>query len=155
MARAVSETLAMLREAVRQAEEGEVGDELHWFAARCLRRYLHARRFGCTFERAVGLEEDGGPPWWTAYAMQDRNAQIKALAGEHFGDLELTEQARAVAQAMNRYAVTGWRRDRARGGPSETSDDLRRRLFEVMRAAERTGRDVPSSDRQIRNLLKV
>jgi hypothetical protein len=125
---AALERLKRIVEAVRDTPDGE------WFDA-VLTRYVAGAPAGVRLDEAVGVAVAlGGVPWWTEQRRATREAAIRELAATFTGPPWC--RAQAVADALRYYQSTGWRHDKARGGPW-TSDPRRKLMFEIFAVDER------------------
>ncbi len=113
---------------------------------------LYLERKSASLEAALGLARaPGGLAWWRAEALQARDTALRMLAGNHFGSLSPTAQAREIALAARRYGASTWRFDRVLASlPPDCTGTPRGFLFQACRS----GAPMPLGERQIRNILK-
>ena len=83
-------------------------------------------------------------------ASDVRDAALRALAHEYFGELSVYARAKTVAEISERYETTCWPRDRR-------LDDMPERYRGTPRAhlwlAFKSGAKMPVSERRLRTLL--
>jgi hypothetical protein len=142
---AAIDRLQRIAAAARAGEPMEAADA-GWLADG-LGRYLTGAAVGVRLDDALSLAvPPGGEPWWSAQRRAARDDAIRRLAATFSGPP--TSRALAAAEAIRRYGATGWRHDRARGGPL-TPDVRRKSLFELFTADE----DPPTSMRRIYDIV--
>lgn len=124
--------------------------ELALWLAQSLDSYL--TRQATSIDEALGLAlPKGGLPWWREEAMRVRDAALREYALRYHGHLAISARARAVAQAAQRYAASTWRHDRMR---PEMPEIYHGTAKELLWRAFASGAAIPSSERQIRNILQ-
>jgi hypothetical protein len=101
-----------LREIARRCQAGEPldADLSRWLGA-SLEDFLQQRCH--SVDEAFGLRSArGGVAWRQEAAIHDRNATLRALAGQVCPESSPSARARQVHTLAIRYAATCWRRDR-------------------------------------------
>ena len=133
----------------RYAKDLPLTPELRSWLADSLGRYLE---HDCdNLNEAFGVIQDhGGVPWWRERGIRQRDAALRALSREHYGDISVYCRAKAIAESSERYQTTCWPRDRLldempkryRGTPKE-------HLWRAFRSEAK----MPVSERRLRTLL--
>ena len=105
-----------------------------------------------SLEHAMGLTQDrGGVPWWLELAIRRRDAALRSLARDFFGDAPVSVQAKRVQVLAVRYAASSWRGDRL-------LDVVPARYLgtphELLWQAFHSGARMPIGERQLRSILR-
>jgi hypothetical protein len=109
-------------------------DDGTWLAE-ALEVYETTAPTGARFDETLKLAPGPGQqPWWSARRRAERDRLIRELAATY--SAPPWSRAQLVADELRRYQSTGWRHDKARGGPV-TSDLRRQLLFAVFYADDR------------------
>lgn len=135
----------------RCARGQPLSPELRGWLAESLQRYLG---HDCdNLNQAFGvIQGHGGVPWWRERAIRERDAALRALAGEYYGDLSVHARAKVVAGLAERYATTCWPRDRLlEEMPARYHGTPKEHLWRAFRSDAK----MPVSDRRLRTLLVV
>ena len=130
-------------------EDMPLTKELRNWLAKSLGRYLG---HDCdNLNEAFGvIQGHGGVPWWRERAIRQRDAALRALSQEHFGDISVYGRAKAIAALSKRYQTTCWYRDKM---VDQMPDRYRGALKERLWQAFRSGAKMPVSERRLRTLL--
>jgi len=96
------------------------------------------------------IQGHGGVPWWRERAIRERDAALRALSREHFGDLAVYSRAKAIAAISERYQTTCLARDRLL---DEMPERYRGTVKEHLWRAFRSEAKMPVSERRLRSLL--
>ena len=146
------EPIDRLRELLTVAESGKLGALGSWLEPR-LRNYLTRASEGVTLDQSLEVAVGPGEsPWYTREAMAARDDAIRKLASQHFGNLDLSGQADAIAQAIRRYRRARWRFDKLKECMPETyTDTPSESLYEVLCKGDG---DAPQSKRHLRRILE-
>ena len=79
-----------------------------------------------------------------------RDAALRALSSEYFGDGSVNSRAKAIAEISERYQTTCWPRDRLLGEmPERYCGTLKEHLWRAFRPEAK----MPVSERHLRTLL--
>ena len=99
---------------------------------------------------ALGLKaEPGQRSARTRAAIAERDRLVAEAAVEFFPDQPPAAQARGLHQRWSRYAVSGWRRERALSAPPPMRrGKIEERLWQVMKV-----RDLVLTERSVRAIL--
>ena len=119
-----------------------------WLAA-SLQSYLDQRSE--SLNDAFGLRNArGGVPWRMEASIRERDAALRTLARDRFGDLSVSAQAERIRQLSLRYAASSWRFDRDR----ETMPaSYQAQSHEWLWRAFKSGASMPLGIRQLRTIL--
>jgi hypothetical protein len=148
-----TESIAKLRELIKVAESGELGELGDWLAPR-LTRYLENAQTGATLDQALGLTVGpGGMPWWREQALRQRDDAIRKLADRYFGALDLNGQADEILTAIRRYRGSRWSHDRSKDHMPESYAGTRSEL--LYEALRRGAGNIPESKKHLLRILSV
>jgi len=93
-----------------------------WFC-RAVRTYEADASAGMDLDRAFGLTPaPGQESWWTIEARHARDQRIRQLRRDYFGDLGVTEAARAIARLADKRRRVVGRNEREGTGPEALID---------------------------------
>jgi hypothetical protein len=114
-----------------------------------LARFLDRR--APDLDRAFGLVlGQGGVPWWREEAIRRRDAELRRYAALAHPLGGVTQRARAVARALQRYAAGAWRFERdAADVPAPHVGRAEAHLWRAFKA----GAAMPLGERQLRTIL--
>ena len=123
-------------------------DLRNWLAS-SLDRYL---KHDCdNLNEAFGvIQGHGGVPWWRERAIRQRDASLRMLAREYFGDIAVYGRAKAISVISQRYQTTCWPRDRQL---DEMPERYRGTAKEHLWNAFGSEAKMPVSERRLRTLL--
>lgn len=139
-----------LREIARRCESCEPLDaNLSVWLGTILKDFLE--RETSSLEEILGLcYGRGGMPWRRAEAMRDRDAALRALAGNFFATRSPCTRSREIAILADRYGASAWLIDRKSANMPECYTGTHR---EYLWRAFKSGAAMPLGERQIRNIL--
>lgn len=133
----------------RYANDQPLTSELRSWLAESLGRYLE---HDCdNLNEAFGvIQGHGGVPWWRERAIRQRDAALRALSREFFGDISVYSRAKAIAEISERYQTTCWPRDRLLDEmPERYCGTPKEHLWRAFRSDAK----MPVSERRLRTLL--
>jgi len=133
----------------RYAKDLPLTPELRGWLAESLGRYLE---HDCdNLNEAFGVTQGhGGVPWWRERAIRLRDAALRALSHDHYGDISVYSRAKAIAEISKRYQTTCWPRDRLLDEmPSRYRGTPKEHLWRAFRSEAK----MPVSERRLRTLL--
>ncbi len=82
-----------------------------WFVE-ALRTYERGAADGVTLDQVLGLTPPpGGDGWWEAEPRARRDAALRAVHRQHFGDLCITAAAREIGRRAQRLQLAALRRE--------------------------------------------
>ncbi|MCZ6862595.1 MAG: hypothetical protein O7I42_20375 [Alphaproteobacteria bacterium] len=96
------------------------------------------------------IQGHGGIPWWRERAIRQRDAALRALSREAFGNISVYSRARAIAKISERYQTTCWPRDRLLDEmPERYQGTPKAHLWRAFASEAK----MPVSERRLRTLL--
>ncbi len=131
----------------------EAGDaEARWLAE-CLCNYFDGAERGLTADMALDLSPmPGAAAWWTAEAIEARDAALRDLATLFWPGRKVASQAFQIARLASRYATAAWRFDRDRPEmPARYVGTEAEHLW----MAFKSGATMPLGKRQLQAVLAV
>ena len=123
-----------------------------WLASR-LRNYLGGAERGLTVDVALDLAAmPGAAAWWTAEAIEARDAALRELAARFYPGCKVASQAYKIERLALRYATSAGRfdRDRPEMPPRYCGSES-----EHLWRAFKSGVTMPLSKRQLQTILAV